>query len=98
MTCLSLCPSIVVFQTKCLIFFFRDKLHHGYELSMLCQVQPDRRRGKKNKCETNCDKECQTSDKNKDEFIAEYQLETVEDEEEGDEDEEGGDEEHLPMT
>ena len=52
----------------------------------------------KNKCETNCDKECQTSDKNKDEFIAEYQLETVEDKEEGDEDEEGGDEEHLPMT
>ena len=35
----------------------------------------------KNKCETNCDKECQTSDKNKDEFIAEYQLETVEVEE-----------------
>ena len=44
----------------------------------------------KNKCETNCDKECQISDMNKDEFIAEYQLETVEDEEEGDE-------EHLLM-
>ena len=45
----------------------------------------------KNKCETNCDKECQISDMNKDEFIAEYQLETVEDEEEGDE-------EHLLMS
>ena len=44
----------------------------------------------KNKCETICDKECQISDMNKDEFIAEYQLETVEDEEEGDE-------EHLLM-
>ena len=31
----------------------------------------------KNKCETICDKECQISDMNKDEFIAEYQLETV---------------------
>ena len=48
----------------------------------------------KNKCETNCDKECQISDKNEDK----YQLETVEDEEEGDEDEEGGDEEHLLMS